>query len=239
MEDQPVAEAEPGRAWGIGHVVAGVVIGMVASVVVAGLIFTLGDYEVDDVLPLSMVAVMQAALWVGLLGVPLWLVVVRGVRWSDLGWGARARDAWGGLWVGVVCQMFVVPVIYLPLLLRDDDLDISAPARELADKADGLGGILLLVLSVVIGAPIVEEVFFRGLALRAFEARMRPRVALVVSAVVFGFAHLQPLQFPALGTIGLVCGWRAQRDGRLGRAVWAHLGFNAVAVTMLLVGVGG
>ena len=50
--------------------------------VVAGLIFTLGDYEVDDVLPLSMVAVMQAALWVGLLGVPLWLVVVRGVRLS-------------------------------------------------------------------------------------------------------------------------------------------------------------
>ena len=146
---------------------------------------------------------------------------------------------WGGLWVGVVCQMFVVPVIYLPLLLLDDDLDISAPARELTDKADGLGGILLLVLSVVIGAPIVEEVFFRGLALRAFEARMRPRVALVVSAVVFGFAHLQPLQFPALVTIGLVCGWLVQRDGRLGRAVWAHLGFNAVAVTMLLVGVGG
>ena len=91
MEDQPVEEAELGRAWGIGHVAAGVVIRMVASVVVAGLIFTLGDYEVDDVLPLSMVAVMQAALWVGLLGVPLWLVVVRGVRWSDLGWGEIGR----------------------------------------------------------------------------------------------------------------------------------------------------
>ena len=55
MEDEPVEEAEPGRAWGIGHVVAGVVIGMVASVVVAGLIFTLGDYEVDEVLPLSLI----------------------------------------------------------------------------------------------------------------------------------------------------------------------------------------
>ena len=238
MEDQPVEEAEPGRAWGIGHVVAGLAIGWVVAYVVAGLIFTLGDYEVDT-LPLSMVAVLQAALWVGLLGVPLWLVVVRGVRWSDLGWGARARDVWGGLWVGVVCQMFVVPVIYLPPLLLFDDLDISAPARELIDKADGLGGVLLLVLSVVIGAPIVEEVFFRGLALRAFEARMRPRVALVVSAVVFGFAHLQPLQLPGLVAIGLVCGWLAQRDGRLGRAVWAHLGFNAVPVIVLLVDVGG
>ncbi len=217
--------------------------------VAAGIIFTVGGYEEADVLPLSMVAVMQAALWIGLLGVPLWLVVVRGVRWSDLGWSGEGRDVffrrslarrdcWQGLGIGVVTQMFVVPAIYVPMLLLTDDLDVSGPARELVDKATG-SGILLLVLSVVVGAPIVEEVFFRGLALRAFEARMRPRVALVVSAVVFGFAHLQPLQFPALVAIGLVCGWLAQRDGRLGRAVWAHLGFNAVAVTMLLVGVGG
>ena len=66
---------------------------------------------------------------------------------------------------------------------------------------------------------------------------MRPRVALVVSALVFGAVHLQVLQFPALVAIGLVCGWLAQRDGRLGRAIWAHLGFNGVTVLMLLVAV--
>ena len=64
-------EGSTGHAWGVAHVVAGVVIGTVASVVAAGIIFAVGGYEETDVLPLSMVAVMQAALWIGLLGVQI------------------------------------------------------------------------------------------------------------------------------------------------------------------------
>ena len=210
------------------------VIGMVASVVAAGIVFAIGGYGVDEVMPLSVVAILQAALWTGLLGVPLWLVVVRGVRWVDLGWGATFRDAWQGLGIGIATQVAVVPIIYIPVLLMADDLDVSGPARDLVDKASG-GGILLLILAVVVGAPIVEEIFFRGLTLRALEARMRRRTALVVSAFVFGVVHLQFLQFPALLAIGLICGWLAQRDGRIGRAIWAHVGFNAVTVAVLLL----
>jgi len=224
----------PVRAWGIGHVVVGMVVGMVASVVAAGIVFAVGDYGVDEVLPLSVVAILQASLWTGLLGVPLWLVVARGVRWADLGWGATVRDAWQGLGIGVATQMVVVPVVYIPLFLMTDDLDVSGPARDLVDKASG-GGILLLFLAVVVGAPIVEELFYRGLTLRALEDRMRPRTALVVSAFVFGAVHLQLLQFPALVAIGLVCGWLAQRDGRIGRAIWAHVGFNGLTVALLLL----
>jgi|TARA_B110000263_G_scaffold204154_1_gene184370 membrane protease YdiL (CAAX protease family) len=210
------------------------VIGMVASIVAAVIVFAVGGYGVDEVMPLSVVAILQAALWTGLLGVPLWLVVVRGVRWVDLGWGATFRDAWQGLGIGIATQVAVVPIIYIPVLLMADDLDVSGPARDLVDKASG-GGILLLILAVVVGAPIVEEIFFRGLTLRALEARMRRRTALVVSAFVFGVVHLQFLQFPALLVIGLICGWLAQRDGRIGRAIWAHVGFNAVTVAVLLL----
>jgi hypothetical protein len=31
-----------------------------------------------------------------------------------------------------------------------------------------------------------------------------------------------------------VCGWLAQRDGRLSRALWAHVGFNATTTVVLL-----
>ncbi len=34
---------------------------------------------------------------------------------------------------------------------------------------------------------------------------------------------------------GLISGHLAQRHGRLGRAVWAHVGFNAWTVGILLV----
>ena len=40
----------------------------------------------------------------------------------------------------------------------------------------------------------------------------------------------------ALVMVGLVCGWLAERDGRLGRAVWAHVGFNATVIVIMLAG---
>ncbi|HCW00431.1 MAG TPA: CPBP family intramembrane metalloprotease, partial [Acidimicrobiaceae bacterium] len=51
---------------------------------------------------------------------------------------------------------------------------------------------------VVVLAPVAEELFFRGMALRVLEARMARRVALVVSAAFFGLTHFQLLQLPAL-----------------------------------------
>jgi len=48
-------------------------------------------------------------------------------------------------------------------------------------------------------------------------------------------SHHVPLQFPALVMFGLIAGVLVQRDGRLGRAVWAHVGFNSWTVGVLLV----
>ncbi len=93
---------------------------------------------------------------------------------------------------------------------------------------------MLLVLIVAIAAPIIEELFFRGLLLRAIEKRCGPRWALWVSSLVFAAVHLQLLQFPALTLIGLVLGWLTLRTGRLGPAIWAHIAFNSVAVVLLL-----
>ena len=129
-----------------------------------------------------------------------------------------------------------VPLLYLPLLLLFDDLDVAEPARNLVDKATGIG-VVLLVLVVVVGAPVVEEIFYRGLALRAMESRMRPGLALVLSSLIFAVVHLQVTQFPALLMFGLVAGRLAQKDGRLGRAIWAHVGFNATTTVILLLNV--
>ena len=57
--------------------------------------------------------------------------------------------------------------------------------------------------------------------------------AIVGSAAVFGAAHLEPLQFPALFVFGLVAAVLATRSGRLGPGIWAHVAFNAVAVANL------
>ena len=243
MDGEVATASRPSVPWGLGHVGIGWLIGMVATVVaMAVAVAVVGSEAVEDP-SLTVGALLQGSLYLGLVGVPVWLVVNRGVRWAELGWagsgstgrrrGAQLREACQGLLIGVVAQVAVVPAIYAPILLLTDDLDVSGPARELVDRADGLG-IALLVLMVVVLAPVAEETFFRGLALRALEARMAPRAALIASAAFFGVTHFQLLQLPALVMIGMVCGWLAQRDGRLSRALWAHVGFNATTTFVLL-----
>lgn len=57
--------------------------------------------------------------------------------------------------------------------------------------ADDAGlGVLLSVVCVSIGAAVTEELLFRGLALQAIELLAGSRVALAVTAALFGLIHL-------------------------------------------------
>ncbi len=197
-----------------------------------------GRRLVATVTPLWMVAVLQAFLWVGLLGAPL-----AAARWkgrgpvTDFGLRFRAVDVPLGLAMGVACQLILVPLVSIPWtwLLGRDISELEEPARDLADKATDPLGVILLVLIVVLGAPVVEELFFRGLLQRSAARRWSPGVAVAVSSLVFGVTHFEVLQLPALIAFGVVLGMLAQRTGRLGPGIVAHLAFNAVTVVALLV----
>jgi membrane protease YdiL (CAAX protease family) len=130
----------------------------------------------------------------------------------------------------------LVPLVSLPIIwLAGVDLDkLSQPARELGDKATTPGGIALLFLTVAIGAPLAEELFFRGLVLRAFEKRVGTRWAVAASSVVFGATHFQALQFPALTAAGVVFALLVVTTGRLGPAIFAHMAFNAATVASIV-----
>lgn len=60
---------------------------------------------------------------------------------------------------------------------------------------------------VVIIAPIVEESIFRGIIMRGFMKNYSNIVAIIVSALLFALFHLNPWQFPATFTLGLLLGW--------------------------------
>jgi membrane protease YdiL (CAAX protease family) len=233
----PTTTAQP-RRWGLGDAALAFVVGVVLTNVVAALVLEATGRTGQDIdeLPLTFIALFQVPQWVGTLGIT-WLAVHRKgdglVR--DLDLRVAPRDVPTGLALGTATQLVLVPLLYIPLLRlldRSGD-DVAAEARELTDKASGLG-VVLLFLVVVLAAPVVEEIFFRGLLLRSLEARIGGGPALVLSSVLFGFAHFQWLQLPALVLFGLVAGALAQRFGRLGPAIFAHIAFNAVTVIVLL-----
>jgi uncharacterized protein len=229
------------RRWGLGDVVLGFTIGLTGSQIVLGAILAITDRSTEQVdeLPLSLVAVAQLGLWVGLLGAPLVATRLKGNGLvADLHVRARLADAWRGGGIGVALQLVVLPLLYWPLLeLLDKGVsDLEGPAREMTDRADGPLGVVLLVLIVGIGAPIVEEIFYRGLFQGALLKRgLPPAAAIAINATVFGLSHGQLLQLPALIVFGAAAGILAHRSGRLGPAIAAHIAFNMVTVVSLLV----
>ncbi len=234
------ARPEVTPRWGAVDVLGAFVVAQVASFV-AIVVFASAkgiateDFTTDS-LSIGEVALLQVPLWIGLLGVPLLSTWRRGngpVR--DLGLRSSFRDAPIGLAIGVACQFVLVPLVTLPVfLLTDvDQEELEAPARDITDKATGLG-VLVLVLVVVVGAPIAEEVFYRGFLQRTMARTLPIWPTMVITAVLFGASHFQALQFPALAAFGLVLSVIAHRTGRLGMNIWAHVGFNATTVVLLL-----
>jgi membrane protease YdiL (CAAX protease family) len=190
------------------------------------------DTTSDD-WPIWLVGVLQIPLWVGLVGA----LVVVSKHW---GTGHPRRD-YGlrflpidviGVPIGVLTQLVFVQALYwaLPFIDRDE---VSEVAESLTNRAEGWGVVLLATL-VVVGAPLVEELFFRGLVLRAIQSRYSDWLAVVGSAVLFALVHFQLVQLPALLLFGLIVGYLALRTRRLGMSIFAHAGFNATTIVYLL-----
>lgn len=236
------SDADPGGLppprWGLGDAALGFLVALVSAAIGLELILAAtGHTDAEDV-PIGVIALLQATLWVGLLGAPIVAGRYRGngvVR--DFGLRGRPIDLPVGLGLGLVCQFLLVPLVSYPwvrLLGRDLD-DVSTAARDLIDKATDPLGVALLVVIVVIGAPIIEELFFRGLVQRAVARRFGAGWAIAASSLLFGLAHFQTLQAPALVALGVVLGLLAHRNGRLGPGIATHMTFNAVTVVALLL----
>jgi uncharacterized protein len=151
----------------------------------------------------------------------------------DYGWGlGRWWDLPAGAAIGLACQYLLIPLLYLPFEHIDRNLshELSQPARNDSGAAHSVGSVAVLVLFLVVFAPMVEELFFRGLFLRALLGRTPPAVAIVVSGLVFALAHFEAVQFAGLAVFGVVLGVLAWRTGRLAPGIGAHAAFNAAAV---------
>lgn len=239
--DGTVADGAGGSVrWGMGDALLGTVLTFVVpAVVVLPVLLATGRDTLTGV-PLWAVALLQVPLWAGLLGAPLWSSFLKGRRSLAADFGLRMRwtDVPLGLAVGLGAQVVLLVGLTVLYELLGLDLDkVGASAKELTASADDVVGVVLLVAIVAVAAPLFEELFYRGLWLRAVEHRWGTTSAVVLSSLVFGAIHFQIYDFPALAGFGLVAAVLTVRTGRLGPAIWAHVAFNLAAVITLLTGV--
>lgn len=101
--------------------------------------------------------------------------------------------------------------------------DVSVMAGKVS-----FGMKVLLALLVVGVAPLVEELVFRGVLLSGLASRMPVWVAVAVSALIFGAAHLPDFGYawypvPTLVLLGLVLGWLRVHS----RSLWPSMVMHA------------
>ena len=169
-------------------------VGLVATiaVAVAYAIGTPGPFDVND--PWYLLA-SQLALWVGFVGAVVVASRMNGTGSLAADYGLswpRAKDLWlglGGAWAGRFLPLIVL--ICIVVAGRVSAPPMAPPRAILGVTPSGTAGwVVLVVVLAVIGAPLVEELFFRGLLQGAFTRRVGAVPALFVTAIIFRFAHV-------------------------------------------------
>ncbi len=194
----------------------------------------------DRRMPLGVAVMLNIPLWACFAGVPL-LARARGLDWrGHLAWQFKARDIPIGLGLGLAAQLVVIPLVYAVIFWLFGEQDVAGPARDLIAGVDSSFDVAALLALTLIGAPLAEEILFRGLLHRGLVemhtdfGSAGTVLATVLSSAVFGAVHFQVLQFPGLMAFGVVAAVAMMRTNRLGTAVFAHLGFNLSTVAFLL-----
>jgi membrane protease YdiL (CAAX protease family) len=224
--------------WGLPDVAVAWLIGIVASVI-AAVPFVDANGKIPKRLEIETTLVLLA---VQNIAVVIWLVVVArrkglGSLRRDFGLWIEARDlAW--LPVGIIIS-FAAGLLLLPITELAGLDDSSQDVVRTFERSSGALEIVLFVIGVVVVAPVVEELLFRGALLRALLRKTSPRNAVFVSALLFALVHFlgdpgTGYYVPAFLLLGLVSGWRSIQTGRLGQSICLHAGFNLVAAILIL-----
>lgn len=157
---------------------------------------------------------------------------------SDYGWQFRPIDlAWGlAAFVGAIAAQFAASVLIVLL-----DLPFGSNTDGIVTVREDRAVYLTLAAAAVVVAPIVEELFFRGLVARALRSRLGAVASVGAQGVLFGAYHVDPYLgagnvglVVALSLVGVVWGVVAWWVRRLAPTVLGHALMNAMVFLVLL-----
>ena len=89
------------------------------------------------------------------------------------------------------------------------------------------------IISIVVMAPLVEELLFRG-AIQGYLMRKwnMPYLGIVISSLIFGVVHGNPAQIPFAFVVGMALGWMYYLTGSLIPGILMHFINNGSSVLL-------
>jgi membrane protease YdiL (CAAX protease family) len=221
-------------AWIVGGWIAAYVVAAALQVLLVA-VFDISD-KVDDQ-PSWFLLAGALTLWVPQL--VLLVLFSRRAGTRSFADDFRLRFRWVDLWgvpIGVLSQVLLVGLVTWPfrwLFPKQFDVsNVEQRARSLYESAQGVW-LVVLALIVVLGAPLVEELVYRGFVQAGLQSRVHDVVAILMTAAWFAAIHGRVAELPGLFAFAVVLGVAFHMTKRLGMSVVAHLAFNATGLAFL------
>ncbi|MDH3704931.1 MAG: CPBP family intramembrane metalloprotease [Acidimicrobiia bacterium] len=239
----------PPSRWGFGDVLLGAVfilgvasVAGVLSVLIVGIPEATDTETASDLLADEPAVLVSSVLaqQLAMIGWVVWVARRKGqgvvrefgfrFRWIDLAIG-----------LGAAVAALVVTNVVITALSAWANVD-TVDNADFIDAPDQGLWIIPIVLMVVVGAPLSEELFFRGLVFRAAEKRWTTGLGIAVSTVAFALVHVitgvtaaeNLILVAGIAIFGIALAVVTAQFRRLGPAIVAHALINGSTVAAIL-----
>jgi membrane protease YdiL (CAAX protease family) len=159
----------------------------------------------------------------------------KGYSLSSLGFERPTKKLLHVLWqiplilIGLMIVQIIAFAIFSP-----SNNPSSSSAVELFGVVP-LYAAILLALSTSLLVPVWEEIIFRGVIYSRLRRSMKLVYALIISATIFALAHVAPILFPYLFTMGLAWALLFNYHGTLWAPIIGHAFINSLVTIPLLL----
>lgn len=130
------------------------------------------------------------------------------------------------LTLGLSAQIIVVVAISLLTLLFPSLEEVNAANSENYSLLFGGGSRAMEILCIAVVTPILEEIVFRGLIYTRLRRAMPVLAAQILSALIFGAAHMNLMQFAYASLIGFLMAALFEKYQSIIPSIIFHMAFN-------------
>jgi membrane protease YdiL (CAAX protease family) len=144
--------------------------------------------------------------------------------WNSLAGGVKIAVI-----AGIACLLIaVVVLVALSIVLSPFEGQMLTDSREFDDS-------LWTLLTVVVAAPIFEEIIFRGKLYNVLHVSCAPILAVLLSSAVFGIVHFQPIVFISGILSGVLFRYAYIRTRSIYSPILLHMCNNALAYALTIL----
>ncbi len=203
-------------------------LGMLPSLRQAAFAHPSASATLAEVLVLAAVPVLLLARYIWPLRWQMAALPGFGVRWPG----------WRWIGAGVLLALLMLPIVLGLNAALFPKQGVTQSVLAIFDQAHWWMRVLL-TLMIVLLAPFVEELLFRGVLLAGFSERLPLRWAVALSVLLFAFAHLPDTGghwqvLPGLLALAFGLVWLRLRSGSLLPSYVTHALYNAAVLTLAL-----